>query len=108
MGNAAMRLNSKEKDVIAREDFAPDAAIFLLGSRVDDTKRGGDSDLLVELPEALAPAELVEHRTRFVSRLYRALDEQCNDIVIITAYIRQDPRPVVSAARQTGVLQARA
>ncbi len=74
-----MRLQSKEVDVIAeaaKDTFMSGTAVFLFGSRVDDRKRGGDIDLLVEIPEALSPAELVRSRTRFVSRIYRLLDEQ--------------------------------
>ena len=77
--------------------------MFLFGSRVDDNKRGGDIDLLIETPQPMPPAELVDHRTRFVSRLYRELEEQRIDIVI-TAHEQQDPRPVVASAKRTGIL----
>ena len=103
-----MRLGPKERDAIAqaaREVFAPGTAVFLFGSRVDDNKRGGDIDLLIETPQSMTPAELVDRRTRFVSRLYRALDEQRIDIVM-TAHTQQDPRPVVAAAKRTGILLA--
>ena len=103
-----MRLKPKERDAIAQaaqEVFAPGTAVFLFGSRVDDKKRGGDIDLLIETPRAMAPAELVERRTRFVSRLYRILEEQRIDIVI-TAPEQHDSRPVVAAAKQTGILLA--
>lgn len=106
--HAAMRLKPQERDAIAQaahEVFAPGTAVFLFGSRVDDSRRGGDIDLLIETPQAVAPAELVELRTRFVSRLYRALDEQRIDI-IMTAHEQHDPRPVVAAAKQTGILLA--
>lgn len=104
-----MRLNAKECDTIARaarEAFAPGTAVFLFGSRVDDGRRGGDIDLLIETPQTLSPADQVERRTRFVARIWRELDEQRIDIVI-TANDEPDPRPVVAAARQTGVLLAR-
>lgn len=103
-----MRLKPQERDAIAQaahEVFAPGTAVFLFGSRVDDSRRGGDIDLLIETPQAMVPAELVELRTRFVSRLYRVLDEQRIDI-IMTAHEQPDPRPVVAAAKQTGILLA--
>jgi hypothetical protein len=103
-----MRLNPKEREAIARaahDVFAPGTAVFLFGSRVDDHKRGGDIDLLIETPRPMTATELVDQRTRFVSRLYRMLEEQRIDIVF-TAQQQQDPRPVVEAARRTGILLA--
>jgi uncharacterized protein len=101
-------LEPKERDAIvqaSREVFATGTAVYLFGSRVDDSKRGGDIDLLVETAMPMTPPELVEHRTRFVARLYRMLDEQRIDIVI-TAYGQPDPRPVVAEAKRTGILLA--
>jgi predicted nucleotidyltransferase len=76
--------------------------VFLFGSRVDDSKRGGDIDLLIEIPKAMPPAELVRRRTRFVSRIYRLLDEQRIDVVIATQD-QQDSREVVAAAKREGI-----
>ena len=104
-----MRLKQKERDAIARaarEVFAPGASVFLFGSRVDDAKRGGDIDLLIETPQPMTPAECVERRTRYVARLYRALEEQRID-VLITARSEPDPRTVVAEARRTGILLTR-
>lgn len=45
-----MRLTESEIDTITTtiRDYIPDAAITLFGSRVDDTRRGGDIDLCIE------------------------------------------------------------
>ena len=45
-----MRLTDGEREVIAvqaRRCFGSGATVTLFGSRVDDTRRGGDIDLLV-------------------------------------------------------------
>ena len=45
-----MRLNSKEIQSIvriAKEIYGEDVSVYLFGSRTDDTKRGGDIDLLI-------------------------------------------------------------
>lgn len=44
-----MRLQSHETEVIKRtvRDFDKNAQIYLFGSRVDDSKKGGDIDLLI-------------------------------------------------------------
>lgn len=103
-----MRLKPQDTAAItqvARDVFAPGTAVLLFGSRVDDRQRGGDIDLLIETPEPMTPAELVDRRTRFVSRLYRLLEEQRIDAVI-TARHQPDPRPVVATAKRTGILLA--
>ena len=64
-----MRLQPKEVDAItqaAREAFTPGTVVLLFGSRVDDSQRGGDIDLLVEIPESISATELVRRRTCFV------------------------------------------
>ena len=44
-----MRLNEKEQKAIieAVKSLDPEAQIYLFGSRVDDSKKGGDIDLLI-------------------------------------------------------------
>ncbi|MEO6421123.1 MAG: hypothetical protein ABIR84_00130 [Candidatus Nitrotoga sp.] len=103
-----MRLRPNDVSAIAqvaRDAFMPGTAFFLFGSRVDDSRRGGDIDLLVEIPKAMPPEELVRRRTRFVSRIYLLLDEQRID-VIITAQDQQDSREVVAAAKREGIQMA--
>ena len=100
-----MRLNSVECAAIAaasHEAFPPGTRVLLFGSRLDDTKRGGDIDLLIEPPQPLAPHELVERRTRFAARLYRLLEERRIDIVV-TQGREPDERAVVRAAREHGL-----
>lgn len=101
-----MRLNARQIAAIeqaAREAFDPGSRVILFGSRLDDTARGGDIDLLIEAPRTLTPEELVARRNRFVARLYRLLDEQRIDVLIVPAD-RPDARPVVQAARRQGHL----
>lgn len=104
-----MRLTHAETAAIeqaAHEVFAPRSAVKLFGSRLDDSRRGGDIDLLVEPPAPLSPRALVEQRTRFIARLYRLLGERHIDVLIVPAGMPDD-RPVVQAARQQGRLLTR-
>jgi len=99
-----MRLTSQTVQAIeqaAREFFAPGSTIRLFGSRLDDHRRGGDIDLLIEPPGPLLPAELVARRNGFLARLYRRLGEQKIDVLIVPAGY-PDQRPVVQAARREG------
>lgn len=84
----------KEK---AQEIFGIKTKVYLFGSRVDDTKKGGDIDLFLE-------PERVEHpfnqTTLLIARLKMALGEQKFDVVLAT-----DPnRLIEQEARKTGVL----
>lgn len=100
-----MRLTPDERAAIAaasREAFPPRTRVLLFGSRLDDARRGGDIDLLVEPLRRLPPDELVERRTRFAARLYRLLDERRIDVVV-AAGGEPDARPVVRAAREHGL-----
>lgn len=100
-----MRLSDFERraiDTAAREAFPAGTRVLLFGSRVDDARRGGDIDLLVEPPQPLAADDLVGRRGRFIARLYRLLDEQRID-VLVACEAEDDARPVVQAARRHGL-----
>lgn len=61
-----MRLNDKTREIIKSEvasQLGPDAVVRLFGSRVDDTQRGGDIDLLIE------PGHPIEHRVQAECKL---------------------------------------
>lgn len=94
-----MRLSEQERRIIrnaAVEVFGPDARVMLFGSRVDDTRRGGDIDLFVETPDT---ADLMARKMRFAVQLQMRLGEQKIDIVVAT-----DPaRLIEQEARRTGV-----
>ena len=52
-----MRLDDKTREIIKSEvatQFGADTTVPLFGSRVDDTQRGGDIELLIETDRPLA------------------------------------------------------
>jgi len=103
-----MRLNDSERQAItqaARDCLPPGTRVRLFGSRLDDSRRGGDIDLLVEPPFALGAEEQVARRTRFVACLYRLMGERRIDVLMVPAF-EPDTRPVVQAARRDGQLLA--
>jgi len=100
-----MRLSSSERhaiEIAAREAFPCGTRVVLFGSRVDDTRRGGDIDLLIEPAQVLSADDVVARRSRFIARLYRLLDEQRIDVLVACESV-DDPRPVVKAARRNGM-----
>lgn len=97
-----MRLTAAEVAGIKRgvaEVFGPDAVVRLFGSRVDDSARGGDIDLLVEAaPDACPPGGDLT----LVGLLRRYIGDRRIDVVVHKT--DRPPRPIVGIARETGVV----
>ena len=93
-----MRLTSDQAEAIRqriRSCMGPHARIWLFGSRVDDSRRGGDVDIYVE-PES-APS--LESRLMCKSALADALD------LNVDLVVQQPGRdlPIYRIAKQSGV-----
>ena len=76
-----MRLLAKEIKVIrevAKEIYGNGVQVYLFGSRTDDSKRGGDIDLLVRTSN---PVHGVLSRIRMKARLKELLGDQKIDVV---------------------------
>ena len=97
-----MRLNAEQIEVIrkaTRSVFGQGAMVRVFGSRLDDKVKGGDIDLLVECPEAVA--DRLKKTLTLTARLQRALGDQPIDI-LVTDPSTQIQR-VHELARRTGV-----
>ena len=96
-----MRLKPWEVDAIKaclKESFGESAQVYLFGSRVDDTKRGGDIDLYV-VAEPL-PEDWWDRRSKFWVCMQMRLGEQKIDIVV-----SRDPQAYIEqVARRDGIL----
>ncbi len=79
--------------------FSPNVSVWLFGSRVDDRKKGGDIDLLVQ-PDPAASDQLFSRKIRFLTNLERHLGERKIDVVIQTP---NDTRAIVDVAQSTGI-----
>lgn len=77
-----MRLTQQQQRVIndaAAKTCGPDAKVILFGSRLDDQKRGGDIDLLVECPRPVANAGVVA--ARLAAKIQMQLGERKVDVL---------------------------
>ena len=97
-----MRLTEAQLTAIrdsATEAFGEHAGVWLFGSRIDDSRRGGDIDLLVSpmLPDA---AERLAAKLRFLAQLERRLGERKIDVLVAAP---DDEREIVKTARNNGV-----
>lgn len=97
-----MRLSTHERTVIleaARRHFGKAAEVWLFGSRVLDDTRGGDIDLLVELPAPVAsPLSL---SLAFEADIQSELDDPKVDVLVRT--FGEEASPICRLARETGV-----
>ena len=94
-----MRLTAFEINAIkqtAQEIFGSKAEVLLFGSRVDDTKKGGDIDLYIKAPSGNDLA----HKIKFLVSLEQKIGEQKIDVVLAV----DEKRPIEQQAISTGVL----
>jgi predicted nucleotidyltransferase len=79
-----MRLPQQTQRIIrdtVQEVFGLDANVKLFGSRINDEARGGDIDLLVELPSAI---EEIERKTMLLTaRLQLRIGDQPIDVLVL-------------------------
>lgn len=97
-----MRLTAHEIAAIkaaAAQAFGPDAVVRLFGSRVDDARRGGDIDLLIEA----RPADEWRARSEFEDRLFELIEPQRVDVVLTPPDGPREPF-VALISRQTVTL----
>jgi predicted nucleotidyltransferase len=97
-----MRLAAEQIAAIrqsALEVFGEGTRMWLFGSRADDSKRGGDIDLLI-VPPPLGAQERLLRKIRLLTQLERRLGERKVDIVVET---EGDDRPIVRTAHETGI-----
>lgn len=97
-----MRLTPSQITAIrtsAHEVFGQGVEVWLFGSRVDDSRRGGDIDLLIRPVECKA-ATMLLGKIQFLGALEQRLGERKIDVIIETT---GDTRPIVRVAHETGV-----
>jgi predicted nucleotidyltransferase len=98
-----MRLDSRQVATIrrlVREAYGDAAVVRLFGSQVDNRRKGGDIDLLVEIPPE-ADQDLATE-LGLQRRLSEALDDRKVDLVV---HVRgRAPRAIVRIARRDGVV----
>ncbi len=96
-----MRLSQKECQSIKHsvyEIFGEGTKILLFGSRVDDTKRGGDIDLYIKPLKPESAAELLRKKLDLLYLLEERIGEQQIDIIVA----KDDGRAIEKEALKKG------
>lgn len=99
-----MRLSNTEINIIkqvACEIWGTKTKIYLFGSRTDDSKKGGDIDLFVDLVADYDPKTIMLQKAEFLSKLDILLGEQKIDLLVSTSYNNQ--LPIIKTAKTKGV-----
>ena len=97
-----MRLTHFEQNMIKKafiESFE-EGRLYLFGSRVDDSKRGGDIDLYIDLDYDLKIEEVLDKKTTFRLKLYEKIGEQKIDIIVS----KDKNRSIEKEILKTGIL----
>ena len=84
-----MRLTSHEIKaikIIANKIFGQQTTVSLFGSRVDDMKKGGDIDLLIECLNK--NKYTIENKVRFLAELKQEIGDQKIDVVFDSGITR--------------------
>lgn len=100
-----MRLTANEQRDIAdaaRAVLPAGSRVALFGSRTDDSRRGGDIDLLVEPPTALDASEAFKLNLRLTTELQLRMGERRIDVLVVPADAA-DGRLIVAEARRQAV-----
>ncbi len=100
-----IRLNQQHLEAIKRlfcSFFSENDHLWIFGSRVDPTKRGGDIDLYIETTE-MNTKEAIKKESQFILALEKTLGEQKIDVVL-NMKIHQCHLPIYEVAKTTGIL----
>ena len=93
-----MRLNKKYQ-VIIKESFTKlfdSGDIYLFGSRVDDTKKGGDIDLYLVVDNHI---NLFKKKLKFLAKIKKVIGEQKIDVI----FNIDENRLIEKEAKQWGI-----
>lgn len=97
-----MRLSNTDVQKIRHEvtsQLGGEAEIVLFGSRVDDSARGGDVDLMISLDHVLD--NNAGTAAFLATRLERILNGRKVDVTLVTPDVQH--QPIHDVARQTGI-----
>ncbi|MDY0013502.1 MAG: nucleotidyltransferase domain-containing protein [Rhodocyclaceae bacterium] len=101
-----MRLTPRQQHrlrSVIHDVFGPLAQARIFGSRLDDNRRGGDFDVLVET-DLTDPAELVRRKLASLARLHASPEFEGERIdLVIASRIPGSEQPIHQVARVQGI-----
>jgi uncharacterized protein len=98
-----MRLTSNEKEIItnyAIQIFGSGTQVILFGSRVSDTSRGGDIDLLIIPSDDSILSDYFSNKIQFKVKVLDRIGDQKMDVIV---KYPEDSRGIIQTAINEGV-----
>ena len=98
-----MRITPKDKDIIsynAKQIFGIETSVVLFGSRVNDSSRGGDIDLLIIPPFNALRSEFFTKKFQFIVKVLDSIGDQKIDVII---QYPDDNRGIIQTAHNEGI-----
>jgi len=86
-----VRINEQEEKIIKEvltKYFGENAVIYLFGSRINDSKKGGDIDIFVEADISLK--DMVKAKIKSLVELEKLLGERKIDLVIKNTSMKEE------------------
>jgi len=102
--NNKVRLPKKSLDAIIlafRNTFADTDHLWIFGSRIDLTARGGDIDLYIETSNADID-DVIVRKSKMITSIWRAIGEQKVDVVLNILSLQHN-LPIYRLAKDQGV-----
>lgn len=99
-----MRLNINEINeikAVAQSVFGANVFVTLFGSRIDDNKKGGDIDLLINCNKTISRDELYQLKLNFLIQLKKRIGDQKIDVLIDGG---QKNNTILKAVANEGIL----
>ncbi len=101
-----MRVTTQQLETVkllTSQYFGEDAGLWLFGSRVDDNKKGGDYDFLIETPLNDAD-EIVARKIKLIAQLQSSypFEDEKIDIIVKRRFSTFD-MPIYQVAKHEGV-----
>jgi predicted nucleotidyltransferase len=101
-----MRMTARQLERVraaTARHFGPDARLWLFGSRVDDSRRGGDYDLYLEVGP-LDARTLVDAKLAMLAELHATPEFEDERIDLVVRRLDSGPeQPIHRCARTQGV-----
>lgn len=97
-----IRLSEKTIKAIketAEEVFGKYVEVYIFGSRVDPSEKGGDIDLLIKAP--LEKEEMERRKIKFLLSLWKKIGQQKVDVVLYSK--GEEEKPIHKVALSEGV-----